>query len=256
MQTYKSYAKVNVFLKIVGFESGYHQIISRFVRVPSLYDVMWFEPGDGKGFSVVGDFDCAVQDNTIYRAYEKLVKELSYKRLSDFLQTHKVVVYKKIPSKAGLGGGSSNAATFLHMVNDELGLLLSARELQEIGKSVGADVNFFLSGYQSANVFGFGDDVQEFFEEPLSPKIYTPQIECSTVLIYKNFRKNYSDRFDANKRLAAELLQMSSLEILRRFKAKDLNDLYQSAINLYPEVSIEAKEHYFFSGSGSSFFYL
>lgn len=251
---YKSYAKVNIFLKIIGFNTPYHEISSRFMLVKDLYDVLWFEPGDGKGFSVVGDFDCDMKDNTIYHAYEKLIELTSYKRIVDFCDTHKIVVYKNIPAKSGLGGASSNAAAFLHMINNELSMQLSMKDLMEIGSLVSADVNFFLSKYESANVGGYGQNVQEFKEDALDLEIYTPKIEASTVKVYKMFRKKFAQNMQANKLFAKELQNQSSIDLLQNYHLSTLNDLYESAIKLYPEISLSTKDGYFFSGSGSSFF--
>lgn len=252
-KTYKSYAKINIFLKLVGFKDGLHQINSRFVRLPNLYDVMWFEKS-GTGFDVVGDFDCDIQDNTITRAKQKLIELVNYQKVRDFCELNKVVVYKQIPKKAGLGGGSSNAATFLSMINQELNLQLSTKDLMEIGKEVGADVNFFLSGFLSANVSGFGEIIEEFEEEPMNFEVYTPKIECSTRDVYKHFYRRYKDSFKENKALASRLCLLPSKDILANFDAKSLNDLFVSASSLYPELLSEFKENYFFSGSGSSFF--
>ncbi|MDQ1340116.1 MAG: 4-diphosphocytidyl-2-C-methyl-D-erythritol kinase, partial [Campylobacterota bacterium] len=153
----KSYAKINVYLKIVGFKDGYHLINSRFVIVKELYDLMWFEKSAGLEFEIVGDFDCPKEQNTIYKAYKALIKHQPKKEIADFVKNNKAVVYKNIPSFAGLGGGSSNAATFLLMINKALNLNLSKEELNEIGLEVGADVPFFLSGFKSATVSGIGE---------------------------------------------------------------------------------------------------
>ncbi|WP_338072249.1 hypothetical protein [Halarcobacter anaerophilus] len=54
----RSYAKVNIFLKISGKRGNYHEIVSRFVKVPSLYDLITFEEGVFETFSLVGNFGC------------------------------------------------------------------------------------------------------------------------------------------------------------------------------------------------------
>lgn len=252
--TEKSYAKVNVFLKIVGFKDGLHQIVSRFVLVPQLYDVMWFEQNDGNSFNVVGDFGCPLESNTIYKAYQSLTDKVSYKRIEQFCKTHKVVVYKNIPSFAGLGGGSSNAATFLNMINKELNLQLSLKELIEIGADVGADVPFFLTGYNSANVRGFGEVVEEFDEEVPPLEIFTPKVECDTAKIYRTYRKHFSNDMAKTKEFAEMLSHMDSSEILHEFKPETLNDLYAPSLKAELDLEVAKKEGWFFSGSGSSFF--
>lgn len=54
----KSYAKVNIFLKIAGIRGNYHELVSRFVRVHNLYDIVSFEKGNNKEFTIIGDFGC------------------------------------------------------------------------------------------------------------------------------------------------------------------------------------------------------
>jgi len=251
---YKSYPKVNIFLKIIGHKDGYHQLISRFVKVKTIHDVMWFEANDGKGFSITGDFDCPPESNTIYKAYLKLKEHFGYRRIEEFCQTHKVVVYKKIPTEAGLGGGSSNAATFLHMINNELSLKLSKDDLMKIGAEIGADVPFFISGYDSANVRGFGQIVEEFEEDVPKLEIFTPNISCNTAKIFRVYRQNFSQTMGQSKDLGEKLALLDSKEILEEFSPEVLNDLYPAALKAHSELHFEKKDGYFFSGSGSSFF--
>ncbi len=63
----KSYAKVNIFLKISQKRENYHEIVSRFVRVKNLYDTISFIPNNETNeFNLIGDFGCKLEDNTIY----------------------------------------------------------------------------------------------------------------------------------------------------------------------------------------------
>ena len=252
MNTYKAYAKVNIFLKITGTRDEYHEIISRFMRVDSLFDELWFAPKMSKEFEIIGDFNCTTAQNTIYKAYKALLKHTNSQELADFFEKNSVHVNKKIPSFAGLGGGSSDAATFLHMCNDTLSLGLHVSTLAQIGATVGADVPFFVYGYKSANVSGIGEVVEEFAEEALELEIYTPKIEISTPMVYQMYRKNFFDPIDAEE--SEKLSKMSSLEILNSFSTKEANDLYMPAVAIYPELLNAKKSGYFFSGSGSSFF--
>ncbi|MDT8339817.1 MAG: 4-(cytidine 5'-diphospho)-2-C-methyl-D-erythritol kinase, partial [Sulfurimonas sp.] len=77
MKLYKAYAKVNIFLKIIGKRGNYHEIISRFMRVDSLYDELSFAPKQKSGeFEIVGEFSCDTKQNTIYKAYRALLEAL------------------------------------------------------------------------------------------------------------------------------------------------------------------------------------
>lgn len=245
----KSYAKVNIFLKISNKREQYHELVSRFVRVHGLYDIVSFVKTSRKAFDIIGDFGCNLESNTVYKAYKLLE---NYENVKSFFENHSVKIEKNIPEFAGLGGGSSNAATFLIMVNKYCNLNLSKDELCQIAVKIGADVPFFVYEYDSANVTGIGEIVEKFDEEILDIETITPQIKCNTGEIFKNFRENFYKQISTED--ASELLKIKSIEILKKFDIKDANDLYEPALNLYPQLSEYAKESWFFSGSGSSFF--
>jgi 4-diphosphocytidyl-2-C-methyl-D-erythritol kinase len=257
MKKYKAFAKVNIFLKITGMRENYHEIVSRFMKVDDLYDELSFVSKNDlqsqvNAFSIIGSFGCETKQNTIYKAYVALQERVASEALEQLMRTHAVAVEKKIPAFAGLGGGSSDAATYLKMCNEVLHLGLSLNELATIGLKVGADVPFFIYDYASANVSGIGEVVERFDEEVLDFDIYTPQVEISTPKVYQSYRKNFYapiDGFEAEK-----LKQRSSQEILRTMDAKEANDLFAPALQEYPELQKHVKKEYFFSGSGSSFF--
>ena len=249
----KSYAKVNIFLKIVGVRDGFHLLASRFCRVKNLYDVVEFQSGNFDNFTLEGNFGCTIQQNTIYKAYLKLI-ELN-PSVEQYFKTHKVVVNKVIPEFAGLGGGSSNCATFIFMVNDVCSLNLSKDELSKIGASIGADVPFFIYEYDSANVSGIGEIVKEFKEDTLDIHTFTPSIECNTGAIFKEFRKNFYKECsieDVNR-----LFETKSIEIYNSIDINEANDLYAPALSLNDNLNpknLGLDNESFFSGSGSSFF--
>lgn len=245
-----SYAKVNIFLKISGKRDNYHEIVSRFVRVPSLYDVISFDVGKFEDFTLVGKFGCETEKNTIFKAYKKL-KEVSQK-VEEYFNNHCVIVNKRIPEFAGLGGGSSNAATFMLMVNEVCSLGLSKDNLAKIGVQIGADVPFFIYEYSSANVTGIGEIVDEYKEEELDFDVLTPKIECNTAEIFTKFREKYYKELTTD--LKDKLLNSKSKDILALYSLSEANDLFEPACDIYPELKEFAKDKYFFSGSGSSFF--
>jgi 4-diphosphocytidyl-2-C-methyl-D-erythritol kinase len=250
MIRHKAYAKVNIFLKITGIRGEYHTITSRFMRVNHLFDTLWFEPKTTPEFEIRGNFDCEVHSNTIYKAYKHLQSATCSDKLSTFFENHAVCVEKNIPSFAGLGGGSSDAATFLKMCNEELELGLSIEKLAEIGEHVGADVPFFIYGYESANVRGIGEIVEPFNEPLINFEVTTPELQISTPAVYRYYRNHRYAPISAEE--ATRLEATSSLEILASVNSKEANDLYTAALGCYPQLL--EKEGWFFSGSGSSFF--
>ena len=247
--TKKSYAKVNIFLKIVGLRDNYHLIASRFVRVKNLFDTISFIKKDVDNFSIEGNFSCILEKNTVYKAYKELEK---FDEVKEFFKKNIVKIDKNIPEFAGLGGGSSNCATFLNMVNIACNLNLSKEELAKIGSNIGADVPFFVYEFDSANVSGIGEIVEEFKEESVDIEVITPKIACDTGKIYKNFREKFYK--ELNKDEVKELFVTNSKDILKKFSINEANDLYFSALDLNQDLKKFEKDNWFFSGSGSSFF--
>ena len=210
---------------------------------------MSFVKTNKKAFNIIGNFGCKLESNTVYKAYNLLK---NYKNVENFFKIYSVKVDKNIPEFAGLGGGSSNAATFLIMVNKYCKLDLSKDELCKIAVQIGADVPFFVYEYNSANVRGIGEIVEKFDDDILDIDIITPKIKCDTGLIFKEFREKFYKQI--SKEDAKRLLSMNSLDILKEFNIYEANDLYEPAITTKPELKAYAKKNWYFSGSGSSFF--
>ena len=254
MKIYRAYAKVNIFLKITGIRGNYHEIISRFMRVDSLYDELYFTKKSKNGFEIIGEFSCQTKQNTIYKAYIALRETVASKSLDKLMETYAVNVKKSIPAFAGLGGGSSDAATYLKMCNEVLHLGLSQNELAKIGLKVGADVPFFIYGFDSANVSGIGEIVEEFKEDLLEFEVFTPRVEISTPNVYISYRENFYAPIDSFE--SQRLKEMNSTDILKSMSAEEANDLFKPALQEYSELKNHYRHGYYFSGSGSSFFRL
>lgn len=251
--TKKAYAKVNIFLKITGKRDGYHEIVSRFVRVNNLFDTLSIIPNnDTNAFNLIGNFSCNLEQNTIYKAFLELRKYCP--KIDAFFRVYSVKVEKNIPEFAGLGGGSSNAASFLILANDLFDLYYSKEKLATIGAKVGADVPFFIYEYDSANVKGIGEIVEKFNEPPLNIEVVTPNILCDTKEVFKKFRNSFYK--EVSNTQAQKLMDMSSKDIVLSLTPDEANDLFAPAKALYPELSLFASinNDYHFSGSGSSFF--
>lgn len=247
-----AYAKVNIALKITGSRNHYHEIFSRFMIAKHLKDTIEFVPKVCKSFTIEGDFDCKIEQNTLYRAYMALKEATNSKKLENFFANHSVVVDKGIPAYAGLGGGSSDAASFLLMCNSLLNLQLDTKRLTQIGLSIGADLPFFLSGYESANVYGIGEIVEPFDEPLLHFTSYTPPIKISTPKVYQHYREHHYSPIDAKE--LKHLEHMDAKTILEHYDIYRANDLYLSALEIYDGLGAYAQEGYHFSGSGSTFF--
>ncbi len=249
----KAHAKVNIFLKITGHKDGYHTLLSRFMRVEDLYDTITFVPYACETFTIEGCEDIPLESNSIYKAYKALNDYTGDLDILNFFYTHKIVVKKRIPSQAGLGGGSSDAAAFMRLTKEVCNLMISTKELAKIGSTVGADLPFFIYNYPCANVSGFGDIVEAYDEKPLVLELYTPNLSCDTSVVYKTFKEHLLDDitvssfFGWDKIDSKILLKTCSNPIM-------LNDLYAASLLAYPALKSVAKEGWYFSGSGSTFF--
>jgi len=252
----KAPAKVNIFLKITGSRGNYHTLRSRFVRIDDLYDTITFSK-KGKQENLHKEFslECNVKlagENTISTAFKLLCEKSDI--VKNFFKSHKVILDKKIPHGAGLGGGSSDAAAFLNLCNKVCNLNLSLNELANIGQRIGADVPFFVYNYKSANVEGIGEIVTPFEEDIPKLKLFMPQIHCDTAKVYKRFGKEFFHL--AKPYNGAKWLETPSSILLKEYDRESLNDLFLPALRVYPELETFAKPGYFFSGSGSTFFKL
>lgn len=125
---------------------------SHWTRVEDLYDTISFMPCTCKTFTIEGCDDIPFETNTIYKAFWALHDFTNDSDILDFFYTHKVVVTKRIPLSAGLGGSSSDAAAFIRLVKEVCNLILSTDELAKIGSSITPDVPFFIYDCLSANV--------------------------------------------------------------------------------------------------------
>ncbi|MGI0439841.1 4-(cytidine 5'-diphospho)-2-C-methyl-D-erythritol kinase [Helicobacter himalayensis] len=262
------YPKLNVFLRITQRRiDGFHLLSSRFVLAQgALFDVLSIESSEG--FQIEGTFSCAMEENTIFKAKCALQEILAPRAESSLLDSLKVCVQKAIPTGAGLGGGSANAAGFVLGVNKAFALNLTNADFAYIAQKSGADVAFFLSNFTSANISGIGEVVEEFKEPQNAFEIFTPKVFCATPKVYENFASRMEKNAQyAEKSEIARLESMQSVEILKEHKEGEsknvkrarLNDLFLSALEIAPELENIANElgrEWVFSGSGSSFFRL
>ena len=172
-------AKLNLHLEVYPKRSdGYHPIKSIFQTISLVDDLV--VSLTGKSLSCVVECDAMQlpEENTLTKTYRLFCQ------ISGVTVGVHVKLTKRIPSGAGLGGGSSDAATFLLILNKMFDYPLRLNQLEEIANLVGSDVLFFLSG-GAAIVTGRGDIV-----EPITPRedfcivVVYPDVHCSTPKSY------------------------------------------------------------------------
>ena len=136
----KTPAKINLTLDVLGVRAdGYHEIAS-IMQAISLYDYLNIEIEPAENFIV--ELSCSNSQipcderNLVYKALKLLYRELD-------LPTYKFNIYieKNIPTEAGLGGGSANAAGIIWAVNRLLKLNLSEERINDLCSKLGSDVN-------------------------------------------------------------------------------------------------------------------
>ncbi|MCM8820097.1 MAG: 4-(cytidine 5'-diphospho)-2-C-methyl-D-erythritol kinase, partial [Candidatus Omnitrophica bacterium] len=180
-------AKLNLYLNVLGKYPinskffGYHKIESIMERI-SIFDEISIEVKRKSDILLYSNYKyLETQDNLCLKA-AKLLKKL-YKIPYGF----KIFLKKNIPIGAGLGGGSSNAASTILGIDALLNLKLSLRELYSCGEALGSDVNFFLSQSPFALVYGRGEGVERFGGKILKHCIFWPKVSLSTATVYKAF---------------------------------------------------------------------
>ena len=143
-------AKLNLFLHITGRrDNGYHELQTIFQLI-DLYDWMTFEPIADGMIHIEGLNEVALEQNLIYRAAQ-LLKPHAKEPCGLNIQ-----IEKNIPMGAGLGGGSSNAATTLIVLNQLWQCGLNEQQLADYGVQLGADVPIFIFG-RNAWAEGIGE---------------------------------------------------------------------------------------------------
>ena len=178
----ESSAKVNLTLEILKRrEDGYHELRTILQKI-SLHDTLHFSLKREKGISITTDHPHLPvgRSNLVYKAAQPMLKGSGYKGGVD------VKIDKRIPLAAGLGGGSSNAATTLKALNQLLELNLPRKELMRMGSGIGADVPFFfLKG--AAIGSGIGEQLKKKELPTLWYVLIYPNFEVSTRWAYQNF---------------------------------------------------------------------
>jgi 4-diphosphocytidyl-2-C-methyl-D-erythritol kinase len=161
-----AHAKLNLFLRILAREtSGYHQIETAFALLELADEVEARRGATGVTLEVDGPDLGPVEDNLAVRA-ARSVLEATGNRFGVALR-----LTKRIPVRAGLGGGSSDAAAVLHAVNALAGNAVPRHELLHLAARLGADVAFCASGAPLALAWGRGERLFRVPAPPAAPAL-------------------------------------------------------------------------------------
>lgn len=171
-------AKINRFLHITSRrKDGYHELQTVF-QFLDLCDYLAVELIDSEEVELLTRSPLGPQEENLCIRAVRLLEKVSGKRFG--LRLH---LEKNIPVGGGLGGGSSDAATTLIVVNDLCALQFSHAELMKLAAQLGADVPVFVAGY-AAWAEGIGDRLTPVFPKTPIALLVDPSIEVSTVRLY------------------------------------------------------------------------
>ncbi|MCG6503051.1 4-(cytidine 5'-diphospho)-2-C-methyl-D-erythritol kinase [Kingella pumchi] len=178
MPSYPAPAKLNLDLRITGRRAdGYHELESIFTLI-DLQDTLDIEPrDDGRIVLHTPLSDVPPEQDLCVRAARAL------QNFSGCLKGADIRVEKRIPTGGGLGGGSSDAATVLMVLNRLWDLNLPSNTLQKIGLTLGADVPFFLFG-QSAFARGIGEILTPLALPPQWYVLVRPNVHVATPKVF------------------------------------------------------------------------
>ena len=221
----KAYAKINIGLHILGARpDGYHNLETVFHRI-KIIDTILLEPAKTLSFWCESTDVPKDASNLCLQAAHLLARE------SGSNLGAKITLTKQIPVGAGLGGGSSDAASTLLGLNKFWGLKLSLSKLQSIALELGSDVPYFLQT-GSALATGRGEVLDYFtMDLPFWILLVSPKIQVSTTWAYS--RLSPSER--ATNSLTKSLL-ITSVRQTRKFPNPVSNDFEQPIFDQYPEI--------------------
>lgn len=179
--TLAAHAKVNLFLRILAREtSGYHQIETAFVLLELADELVVTRIAQGVELQVDGPDLGPAEENLAVRAAHAVLDATGRKF------GVRVELTKRIPARAGLGGGSSDAAAALHAVNALAENAVPRHELHHFAAKLGADVAFFASGAPLALAWGRGERLYRLTPPPPAPAlIVVPPIGVATPDAYR-----------------------------------------------------------------------
>lgn len=246
-----SFAKINLALSVLGRRiDGYHDIQTVFQTI-DLGDELEFFPASKFDLTCENFADVPKEDNLVWKAAMLLSSECGEKRGAH------VTLRKKIPSGAGLGGGSSNAAAALLGLRRFWNLEVSDAQLFSIASKLGSDVPFFLSGGTALGT-GRGEQISALPDPPAENLVVIfPGIHVSTAEAYRSLNLGLTSRtIDLRIQRFCGLVQCKKMCWTEIF-----NDFEASILPSYPVIE-QAKCYLkdrgavatLLSGSGSSVF--
>ena len=245
--------KLNLYLDVLGKRpDGFHNIETIFEKIDLKDGIVLKEKGKGLKVRATPSGCSQGKDNIVYKAAQELFKEIGISLNLD------IEIKKRVPVSAGLGGGSSDAASALRAINEIFNLGVSEKKLFSIASGIGKDVPFFMTDDPFASAEGAGEKLKIInIRKGLFHVLIRPSIALSTKMMYQ--------RIDRGSFSGAKHSLKSALLALKK-GAKELEENYYNIfenvlagdgvhINRAKALLLKAgARHSLLSGSGPTVF--
>ncbi len=248
-------AKINLGLNVYKKdESGYHELdtIMLPIDLKDELDILIFER-IGNLKIVCSDENIPIDEkNILYKTYKLFFKKIKKENLEI-----NVNLKKNIPSEAGLGGGSSDAAFFLKVLNEYYDDYFNIEDLKKIAFEIGSDVPFFLEN-KASRIFGKGEKIN-ILESILETNLILlkPNFGISTKLAYETFDELKEVKYSNLKEIEKGILT-NDINLIEKNVENCLEQAVQNNENIrILKSSLKAilpNKKFFMTGSGSVFF--
>ncbi len=235
-----AFAKINLHLEILGLRNdGYHEL-SMVMQSIDLFDQLKMQlSGDDKIILKSSNSELSIGDDNLIIKAAKLLRKKSGK---NYLGVN-INLIKNIPIGAGLAGGSTDAAATLVALNRLWNLNFHKSELEEIGKEIGSDVPFCVSGGRQL-CFGRGELLETLNNKQSNIGVILVKdksIQISTPMAYKRYKDQFAESY-----LSSDVEFENKRDDVRRFdwstdkfideKSNIKNDLQKTISPITPEV--------------------
>lgn len=256
----KAYGKVNLTLEVIKKTSlGFHELRTVMTKLPNLCDDISFEIKKSSKTTILITTNRKEiptdKYNICHKAAIKFLREL---KLHVSLNVN---LEKRIPVGAGLGGGSSNAASTFLALNEYFDSPISVERLAELAAEVGKDIPFFLLQKNTALMSRFGDFVdEELAFPPCYILLINPRIHISTAIAYGKLKEGIWFMEDPNRKNLSTILfeklkerGCPSLKLYNDFEIT-VEQEYPIIKNLKQSLLAFGAKNSLMSGSGSTVF--
>lgn len=239
-------AKLNLYLDVLEKRSdGYHDIETLFEKIDLKDEISIAKKDKGIDVRVEPSAACpSGKDNIVYKALQTLFNKTGSNAGLE------VVIKKRIPVSAGLGGGSSDAAAVLRAVNEGFKLGLSFETLFSIAGEIGKDVPFFMLDQSFAVGTGSGEALEALDEDSsFSHLVIKPAISIPTAEMYKRLERRAINKKKGGLKEITSAIRKNDIELL----SKAYYNIFESVLGDYKRHIDEAKALLFKAGAGPGF---